>query len=177
MAEMEPHSGASDNRRGFVAKGFVWLGVSSLLASLASSLYANFRFFFPKVLYEPPSEFKAGLPDEYQPGAISDRWVKGHQVWIVREKDTLYALLGVCTHLGCLTSYFPSEELFKCPCHGSNFSLQGDPKAGPAPVPLYRLALSQSDDGQIVVNKALRENRPGKRDQEPYVLKPYVLKV
>ena len=170
MAEIDPDIGASDSRRGFVAKLFTWFGVSSLMASLVSSLYANFRFFFPKVLYEPPSEFKAGLPGEYQPG-VSDRWVKDYQVWIVREKDTLYALLSVCTHLGCLTGYFPSEELFKCPCHGSNFSLEGDPKAGPAPVPLYHLALSVGDDGQIVVDKALRENRPGKRELEPYVLK------
>ena len=44
----------------------------------------------------------------------------------------LYALLTTCTHLGCLTGFFPAEGLFKCPCHGSNFSLPGDPVAGPA---------------------------------------------
>lgn len=159
-----------DSRRDFIGKGFTWLGIASLLTSLASSVYANFRFFFPKVLYEPPARFKAGFPKEYQPGMVSDRWVRDHRVWIVRESDKLYALLGTCTHLGCSTGYFPAEELFKCPCHGSNFSVQGDPLAGPAPVPLYRVALSLGDDGQIVVDKALRENRPGKRDREPYIL-------
>lgn len=170
MTDRETSSGTNTGRRGFIGRLFTGLGVASLGASLVSSLYANFRFFFPKVLYEPPSQFKAGVPEEYQPGTISDRWVRDYQVWILRDDKRLYALLGICTHLGCLARYFPNEDLFKCPCHGSNFSVQGDPLAGPAPVPLYRLALSVGDDGQIVVDKALRENRPGKRDQPPYVL-------
>ena len=169
MVEIESDNSRSNSRRNFFAKACTALGISALLAGLMSSVYANFRFFFPKVLYEPPSRFKAGLPDSYQSG-VSDNLVKDHQVWIVREGDKLYTLLAVCTHLGCLTSFFPNEGLFKCPCHGSNFSLQGDPVAGPAPVPLYRLALSLGEDGQIVVDKARRENRPGKRDQQPYVL-------
>jgi len=90
---------------------------------------------------------------------------------MIREGDQLYALLQVCTHLGCLTGYFPGETLFKCPCHGSNFSLQGDPVAGPAPEPLFRLALSIGADGQIVVDKNVRENRPGQRDESPFVMK------
>jgi cytochrome b6-f complex iron-sulfur subunit len=171
MNNTETGMGGGESRRGFVAKAFTRLGLGSLAVSLASTVYANFRFFFPKVLYEPPAQFEAGVPGDYQAGAVSDRWAKEHQVWIVREKDTIYALLRVCTHLGCLTNYFPAEELFKCPCHGSNFSLQGDPLAGPAPVPLYRLALSLGADGQIVVDKNQREDRPGKRDQPPFILK------
>ncbi|MGO8753074.1 MAG: ubiquinol-cytochrome c reductase iron-sulfur subunit [Thermoguttaceae bacterium] len=167
----EIESGGGESRRGFFGTAFLWLGLSSLAASLATTLYANFRFFFPKVLYEPPAQFKAGLPSDYQAGTVSDRWVKEHQVWVIREDDTLYAMLTVCTHLGCLTGFFPAEGLFKCPCHGSNFSLQGDPVAGPAPVPLYRLAMTLGEDGQIVVDKNQQENRPGVRDQPPFVLK------
>jgi len=170
MNDINRNSSAGDSRRGFVARIFTWLGISSLATSLVSSVYANFRFFFPKVLYEPPAQFKAGVPDEYQPGTVSDRWLNDHQVWIVRDDNKLYALLATCTHLGCLTGYFPSERLFKCPCHGSIFTVKGDPVAGPAPVPLYRLALSIGDDGQLVVDKASRENQPGNRDARPYVL-------
>jgi len=170
MTEMTSGGGTGDSRREFVGKAFVCLGAGCLATSLASTGYANFRFFFPKVLYEPPAQFKAGFPSDYQANTVSDRWAKEHQVWIVREDSTLYALLTVCTHLGCLTGYFPGESLFKCPCHGSNFSLQGDPVAGPAPVPLFRLALSPGADGQIVVDKNVRENRPGPRDEKPFVL-------
>jgi cytochrome b6-f complex iron-sulfur subunit len=167
---------AGDSRRDFVGKAFVCLGAGCLATSLASTAYANFRFFFPKVLYEPPAQFKAGFPGDYQE-PVSDRWVTEHQVWMVREGDRLYALLQVCTHLGCLTRYYKDEELFKCPCHGSHFSLQGDPVAGPAPVPLFRLALTIGADGQIVVDKNVRENQagelgqPGPRDQAPFVMK------
>jgi cytochrome b6-f complex iron-sulfur subunit len=170
MSRVESVGKTSEGRRGFLGTAFTWLGLGSLAISMASTVYANFRFFLPKVLYEPPAEFKAGVPGDYQAGAVSDRWAKEHQVWIIREGDKLYALLTVCTHLGCLTGFFPAEGLFKCPCHGSNFSLQGDPLAGPAPVPLYRLALSLGEDGQIVVDKNRRESRPGERDKPPFVL-------
>ncbi len=170
MSENQSAGGAGDSRRDFVGKAFVCLGGGCLATSLASTAYANFRFFFPKVLYEPPAQFKAGFPADYQ-DSVSDRWAKEHQVWMVREGDTLYALLTVCTHLGCLTGYFSGESLFKCPCHGSNFSFHGDPVAGPAPVPLFRLALSLGADGQIVVDKNVRENRPDYRDQAPFVMK------
>ena len=170
MNEQHSASGLSENRRSFIGKVFIWLGLGSLAASLASTAYANFRFFFPKVLYEPPAQFEAGTPADYQNG-VSDRWVKEHQVRIVRQGNTLYALLTVCTHLGCLTGYFPGEGLFKCPCHGSNFDLKGDRVAGPAPEPLFRLALSVGADGQIVVDKNRRENRPGERDKAPFLLK------
>lgn len=163
------NTGAAESRRGFLGRLCIWLGVSSLAASLASSLYANFRFFFPKVLYEPPFQFRAGFASDYQPGTVSNRWFKDHHVWIVRDDDKLYALLAVCTHLGCLTGFLPGERLFKCPCHGSNFSLQGDPLSGPAPVPLYRLAISIGADGQLVVDKSVRENRPEQRSEPPYV--------
>ncbi len=169
MSEQRPDDGA-ESRRGFVARGFTWLGWGSLGASAASSVYANFRFFYPKVLYEPPAQFKAGVPADYQAGTVSDRWAEGHQVWMVREGNRLYALSRVCTHLGCLTGYFPAEGLFKCPCHGSNFTLEGNPVSGPAPVPLYRLALSLDSGGQIVVDKNQQEDRPGPRDEPPFVL-------
>ena len=42
------------NRRSFIGRLFTWVGLSALGMSLASTVYANFRFFFPKVLYEPP---------------------------------------------------------------------------------------------------------------------------
>ena len=169
MTETEKAGETAEARRGFLGRLFTWLGISSLTISAVSSLYANFRFFFPKVLYEPPFRFPVGFPDEYEPGVVSDRWLKDHRVWIVREGDRLYALLAECTHLGCLTSFSTGERLFKCPCHGSNFSLAGDPLVGPAPIPLYRLALSLGADGQLVVDKAVREHRPNYRDEPPFV--------
>ena len=152
----------------FVGTAFLWLGCGSLATSLASTVYANFRFFFPKVLYEPPAQFKAGLPGDYQAGTVSDRWAKEHQVWIVREDDTLYALLTVCTHLGCLTGYFPGrrtvqvslprEQFF--PARGS----RGGTGAGAA-VPLgLDVGRGRADRGG---QEPCGRTGPGQRDNHP----------
>ena len=89
---------------------------------------------------------------------------------MIRNTDGLYALIAICTHLGCTPNWFASEGRFKCPCHGSNFLLDGTNVAGPAPVPLYRAAIALELDGNIVVDKSQRENRPGQRDQAPFFL-------
>ena len=42
--------------------------------------------------------------------------------------------------------------------------------AGPAPVPLFRAAISLNVQGNIMVDKSQRENQPGKRDKPPFFL-------
>jgi Rieske Fe-S protein len=47
--------------------------------------------------------------------------------------DTYKALSGICTHQSCLVSAFDgSNSVFVCPCHGSQFDLNGNVKKGPA---------------------------------------------
>lgn len=61
---------------------------------------------------------------------VDERFKQSHGVWIVRTDDDvaqgglgLYALIAVCTHLGCTPNYLAAEAKFKCPCHGSGFRL------------------------------------------------------
>jgi cytochrome b6-f complex iron-sulfur subunit len=75
-------------------------------------------------------------------------------VWIVRNEEGMYALISICTHLGCTPIWWPAEDRIKCPCHGSNFTKDGDVKAGPAPRPLERAAISLDLAGNIVVDKS-----------------------
>ena len=89
---------------------------------------------------------------------------------MIRNADGLYALIAICTHLGCTPNWFASEERFKCPCHGSNFLRDGTNVAGPAPVPLYRAAIATDVTGNIIVDKSQRENQPEKRDRPPFFL-------
>jgi len=42
--------------------------------------------------------------------------------------------------------------MFKCPCHGSGYTIEGINFEGPAPFPMRRCEVSLADDGQIVVN-------------------------
>jgi cytochrome b6-f complex iron-sulfur subunit len=129
-----------------------WAGV---LAALGASLLGFARFMFPRVLFEPTPVFKAGLPDEYPVGSVSERWKKDQRVWIVREPDGFYAISAICTHLGCTPNWLQTENKFKCPCHGSGFKRTGVNFEGPAPRPLERVRIALADDGQLLIDKSV----------------------
>ncbi|HTV73252.1 MAG TPA: ubiquinol-cytochrome c reductase iron-sulfur subunit [Candidatus Acidoferrales bacterium] len=40
---------------------------------------------------------------------------------------------SICPHLGCRFNWIDAEKRFMCPCHGSQFGLEGQYLAGPAP--------------------------------------------
>lgn len=58
--------------------------------------------------------------------------------WIAQPEDGLVMLYVVCTHLGCLYKWVPTNHRFECPCHGSKFELNGKYIEGPAPRSLDR---------------------------------------
>jgi cytochrome b6-f complex iron-sulfur subunit len=120
------------------------------------SLLAAIRSAFPRILFTPPSTFKAGLPSDYAIGEVSEKYKKEQRVWIVRTEDGLYALFAKCTHLGCTPRWLTAENKFKCPCHGSGFYRTGVNFEGPAPRPLERLRITRAEDGQILVDKSVK---------------------
>jgi cytochrome b6-f complex iron-sulfur subunit len=65
----------------------------------------------------------------------------------------IYALIAICTHLGCTPNWLSEEQKFKCPCHGSGYYKSGINFEGPTPRPLERAAISLASDGQILVDK------------------------
>jgi cytochrome b6-f complex iron-sulfur subunit len=141
-----------------------WIGLAwgGFTAATLVALAATGRMMFPNVLDEPSQLFKAGFPNEYGLG-VDERWKDKFGVWLVRTPDDVvqdvggfYALIAVCTHLGCTPNYLPAEQKFKCPCHGSGFRLTGINFEGPAPRPLERAAISLGDDGRIVIDKSRR---------------------
>ncbi|MEO8056206.1 MAG: ubiquinol-cytochrome c reductase iron-sulfur subunit [Acidobacteriota bacterium] len=143
----------SPSRRGFLS----WLAVAWLAfaAGIGALLTLTARFLFPNVLFEPPSSFKAGFPSDYQAGEVDERWKEKYQVWIVRNTEMVYALITVCTHLGCIPNWLAAQNKFKCPCHGSGYYRSGINFEGPTPRPLERAAISISpDDGQIFIDKS-----------------------
>ena len=145
---------AGVSRRGFLK--WTTVGWVAFSAACTSGLVASTRFLFPNVLFEPPQSFKAGYPSEYTVGEVDTRWKDGFGVWIVRNSDGFYALIAVCTHLGCSPNWLAAENKFKCPCHGSGFYKTGVNFEGPAPRPLERARIVLSDDGQILVDKSVK---------------------
>jgi len=127
-----------------------WVGLFTLSVG---SVISFVRFMFPRILFEPSSIFRAGLPDEYSIGEVSEKYLAGQGVWIVREEDGFYALLAKCTHLGCTPRWLQAENKFKCPCHGSGFTKSGINFEGPAPRALDRLYIALNEDGQLIVDK------------------------
>jgi cytochrome b6-f complex iron-sulfur subunit len=140
---------------------FSWIAVAwtTFTAGMVALTTMSVRFMFPNVLAEPPSTIKIGLPSNYDPEDVSDRFKAEWGFWVVRStkyngQDIIYAIQSVCTHLGCPPNWLASEQKFKCPCHGSGFYISGINFEGPAPRPLERFKVALADDGQIVVDKS-----------------------
>ena len=141
------------SRRGFFSWAAVaWVGFS---AAIGGCMTAFGRFMYPNVLYEPPTSFKVGIPEDYPVGVVDDRFKESNGVWVVNNEGRLYALIAICTHLGCPPNWLEAQNKFKCPCHGSGYYKSGINFEGPTPRPLERAAIFiDPNDGQIVVDKA-----------------------
>jgi cytochrome b6-f complex iron-sulfur subunit len=136
-------------------------------------------FFYPRVLYEPPLAFAMRKPQEYTVNSVTVDDANG--IYLVREGDRFYAIISICTHLGCTPRFFGDESLtgeqsidfwtekdlgnvqgvFKCPCHGSKYygMAQNQPGRagvnfyGPAPRPMDRANISLTPDGRLWIDK------------------------
>jgi len=78
-----PSSDDSMDRRSFI-KWFS-LGWTAFIVIVAGYGTLVLRFLFPNVLFEPKQSFRAGFPNDYDIGVVSERWKNKHGVWIVRD--------------------------------------------------------------------------------------------
>src|SRR5258706_5034411 len=146
---MEQEKDSIWGRRDFFTRvGWSGFGLFSLF-----SLLGFVRSAFPRILFQPPANFKAGFPSDYTVGEVNDKFIQAYRVWIIREDEGFYALFAKCTHLGCTPRWLAAEDKFKCPCHGSGYYKSGLNFEGPAPRPLDRFQISVGEDGQLVVDK------------------------
>jgi Rieske Fe-S protein len=76
------------------------------------------------------------------------------QLAILRVGDADYrAFSNVCTHAGCGIYAFVGQRL-RCPCHGSEFDVDGVNVAGPAMLPLPRFAVSHNRElGELRISR------------------------
>ncbi len=146
---------------------FSYVGWGSFAAFWGGCTLASLRFLFPRILYEPSLQFFAGKPEDYAVGDVSTRMKKEQRVWMIRNEEGIYALISICTHLGCTPIWHPAENRIKCPCHGSNFDKEGDLREGPAPRPLERAAIALDLAGNIVVDKSQKLVIPSNSEEEP----------
>ena len=78
---------------------------------------------------------------------------------ITTEKGGLekYAINAVCTHLGCVVPWNPTENKFMCPCHGSQYNNEGKVIRGPAPKSLA-MASVDNIDGKVYLKQWISED-------------------
>jgi len=85
---------------------------------------------------------------------VKSGWLEEKQersIWIVKKEDgRLVAFSPNCPHLGCGYRWSPVDKLFKCPCHGSVFDLDGRVSGGPSPRSLDTLE-TRVEDGKVLV--------------------------
>jgi cytochrome b6-f complex iron-sulfur subunit len=124
-------------------------GKVSVVAALMAEAFGAVKAFIPQVLYEPPSTFKIGKPDDFPDGVT---FVAEHKLYVFRNGNEFHILSATCTHLKCVTEWKPDAKQFYCSCHGSVFSGNGTNIAGPAPKPLAWHPLAIAPDGNFLVD-------------------------
>ncbi len=71
--------------------------------------------------------------------------------WLVRDAGGIYAMTAICTHQGCTVNSW-NGAVFPCPCHGSQYDLNGAVVQGPAPLPLKHFEVTVDGNGFLVVD-------------------------
>ena len=166
------------NRREFLSKGISIAGWGSLFLGAGAGVAQCVRFFYPSVVFHPPSTFVIGKisdfvtnkqADQYGVIFVDNRFKKDHRFFVIRDEKRVFALFARCTHLGCTVNWFPGLNIFKCPCHGSEFHSNGHEFAGPAPRPLDRLKITQDAEGNLIVDTAFVYSQREFEKQKIYI--------
>jgi len=95
--------------------------------------FADGRFWLVNLDSAQPNERMYQAPDEQNP-------IQG-----------VAAIYKVCTHLGCIYSWTPTNNRFECPCHGSKYRLDGRRVESPAPRTLDRFLMQAIADDESTV--------------------------
>jgi cytochrome b6-f complex iron-sulfur subunit len=139
----------SPSRRDFFSR----VGLAACAVAAAGSGVVTLDYLKPKVLFEPPTRFRAGSPLDYPEGVV--RFNRQQKAYVVGAPGGVYALSAVCTHLGCITRFLSDEKCIACPCHGSRFDLEGNVLHGPAPRPLQWLEVGADAAGNLIVDSSV----------------------
>ena len=134
------------NRRDFM--GYALGGFTAIIGGIPA-LYAMKRSWDPL-----PSVKAAGFTTVDVSSAIEneltvEKW-RGKPIFVLKKSkdmkaddrdvvvgnDRFHVSIGLCTHLGCILAYKPTEHKFKCACHGGEFDTSGHETFGPPPSPL-----------------------------------------
>jgi Rieske Fe-S protein len=87
-----------------------------------------------------PGGFVVGTPTGGATGPI---------IIIRSDATTVAALSATCTHMDCPVAWVQKDLALECPCHGSQYSIDGHVTVGPAKFPLTKYGVTF--DGMTIV--------------------------
>jgi len=130
------------NRREFL--NFAWLASLGFLAVNMAGV--TYLFAMPRFKEgEFGGTITVGKAADLPPAGTSPLNFPKVKLWLSNTEEGVTALYKVCTHLGCLYTWREQEDKFVCPCHGSQFTLDGEYILGPAPRSLDRFVVQVFD--------------------------------
>jgi cytochrome b6-f complex iron-sulfur subunit len=136
---------AQISRRGFLK--FITQGLLALSGLLGLGGLVRFLSYEPEP--PPPARVDVGPADSYP---LNSRTVlPSVPALLVHTPEGFHAISLICTHLNCTVEVKPTELV--CPCHGSQYDLDGCVTHGPAGKPLPELQVEVTADGKLVVLK------------------------
>jgi len=126
------------------------LGYGAFLASsgLIAAMFA--RFLTPNITTPAPGPVEIGMPEEYARGSLTH--VENARAYLGRDAFGFYAIIAICTHLGC-APHLDGDE-FACPCHGSRFARDGRVLAAPATRALDRAFVGRNANGKLFIDRS-----------------------
>lgn len=130
-------------------RGFLWVGLGSLLTFVSGSFVAAVDYLFPPDVEDLSKVVDVGPPAQFPVGSV--KYIPEKRFFIVHDSEGFIAISAICTHLGCTVEWFKGPKRFECPCHGSFYAPDGTLLGGPAPRPLdcYEILYR---DGRLVAN-------------------------
>lgn len=134
------------SRRDFLAN----LGFGAFLAGVGACTVAFARFLTPNVVTPAPGPVEIGAPEEYAIGSLTQ--LEKVRVYLGRDTLGFYAIIAICTHLGCTPRLDGNE--FACPCHGSRFARDGQVVSAPATRALERAYVGRGSNGKLFVDRS-----------------------
>jgi len=120
--------------------GFLYLS-----AALATGGLLRFLSYAPAS--EQKTEFDLGSVDDYPVGSRTS--IPEIPALLIHSESGFTALSLTCTHLGCTLE--SDETGFACPCHNSQFDINGNVTHGPAVKPLRSLRIQITDAKTLTV--------------------------
>ncbi len=107
-----------------------WLVITrrSFVKWILASVFFFFTFKFLKVQKSDTNSTVTIDLDKLSNNSVY--LIKNRQIAAIKIDRNIKVLSIKCTHLGCTLNV--ADDIFKCPCHGSEFELDGEVIKGPA---------------------------------------------